>query len=124
MKILYIEDDPAHVELTLRSLEIHGARFDFQIAQSMQQAFALLDTMEFDVILSDYRLPDGSGLDVINIARERGIITAIVLITNQDDINIAVAALKAGAVDYLVKQSDYLLRLPIVLQNAHSQTKF
>lgn len=124
MKILYIEDDPAHVELTSRSLEIHGSEFDLQTVTDIQEAFTLLATTEYDVILSDYRLPDGTGLDVIKMARERGILTAVVLITNQEDIKTAVAALKAGAADYVVKQSDYLLRLPIVLQNARSQTQF
>ena len=123
MKILYIEDDLAHVELTSRSLEIHGAEFDLQTAPTMQDAFSLLEATEYDVILCDYRLPDGTGLDVIKLAYERGITTAIVLITNQEDINTAVAALKAGAADYVVKQSDYLHRLPIVLRSAYSQTQ-
>ncbi len=123
MKILYIEDDPAHVELTFRSLKIHEPEFDLQTAPSIQEALSLLKTTEYDVILSDHRLPDGSGLDMIKLARERGITTAIVLITNQEDIKTAIAALKAGAVDYVVKQSDYLHRLPIVLQNACSQTQ-
>jgi len=123
MKILYIEDDLAHVELTCRSLEIHEAEFDLQTAPTMQDAFLLLATTEYDVILCDYRLPDGTGLDMIKLTHERGITTAIVLITNLEDINTAVSALKAGAVDYLVKQSDYLLRLPIVLRNAYSQTQ-
>ncbi|NOT04545.1 MAG: GAF domain-containing protein [Anaerolineales bacterium] len=123
MKILYIEDNSAHVELTLRSLDVHGAEFDLQTAKNLQEAFSLLKTTEYDVILCDHSLPDGSGLDVIQFVRERGITTAIVLITNQDDIKIAVAALKAGASDYVVKQSDYLHRLPIILQNAHSQTQ-
>ena len=123
MKILYIEDNVAHVELTLRSLEIHGAEFDLQTAKNIREAFSLLNTTEYDVILCDHSLPDGSGLDVIQFVRERGIATAIVLITNQEDAKTAVAALKAGAADYVVKQSNYLHRLPIILQNACSQTQ-
>lgn len=123
MKILYIEDNVAHVELTLRSLEIHGAEFDLQTAKNIREAFSLLKTTEYDVILCDHSLPDGSGLDVIQFVHERGIATAIVLITNQEDAKTAVAALKAGAVDYVVKQSNYLHRLPIILQNACSQTQ-
>jgi PAS domain S-box-containing protein len=60
---------------------------------------------------------------MIKLAHERGITTAIVLITNLEDINTAVSALRAGAVDYVVKQSDYLHRLPIVLRNAYAQTQ-
>ncbi len=123
IKVLYIEDDPAHVELTNRSLESSGAEFDLQTASTISDAFLLLRNNGFDVILSDYRLPDGSGMDVINRALEQKLSAAIVLITNQEDINIAISALKAGAVDYVVKESDYLNKLPIVLNNAfkHSQ---
>ncbi|HET7143380.1 MAG TPA: response regulator, partial [Anaerolineales bacterium] len=123
IKVLYIEDDPAHVELTNRSLESSGTKFDLQAASTINDAFVLLRDNGFDVILSDYRLPDGSGMDVISRALEQKVSAAIVLITNQEDINIAISALKAGAVDYVVKESDYLDRLPIVLNNAfkHSQ---
>jgi ActR/RegA family two-component response regulator len=123
MKILYIEDDLAHVELTRRSLETHEADFELHIAMTMQEAFSLLAESEYDVILSDYRLSDGTGLDMIKLAHERGVTTAIVLVTNLEDINIAVSALKAGAADYVVKQSDYLHRLPIILRNAYAQTQ-
>jgi len=123
IKILYIEDDSAHIELTSRALENSGNEFDLQTASTITNAFSLLKDNYYDVILSDYRLPDGSGLDVIRIAQEQMLSTAIVLITNLEDINTAVAALKAGAVDYIVKQSDYLLKLPIVLSNAHKHTQ-
>ncbi len=123
IKILYIEDDSAHIELTRRSLENSGAEFNLQTASTITDAFSLLKDNVYDVILSDYRLPDGSGLDVIRIAHEQQLSTAIVLITNQEDINTAVAALKAGAVDYIVKQSDYLHKLPIVLSNAYKHTQ-
>lgn len=123
MRILYIEDDPAHIELTRRSLEADSGEFELSTAPTIQDAFTLLEKTEYDVILSDHRLPDGSGLDVIKLAHERGITTAIVLITNQEDINTAIAVLKAGAVDYVVKQSDYLLKLPIILSSAYYQTQ-
>ncbi|MDO9300477.1 MAG: GAF domain-containing protein, partial [Anaerolineales bacterium] len=115
--------DSAHIELTRRSLENSGAEFNLHTAPAITDAFTLLKDNDYDVILSDYRLPDGSGLDVIRIAHEQNLSTAIVLITNQEDINTAVAALKAGAVDYIVKQSDYLHKLPIVLGNAYKHTQ-
>jgi PAS domain S-box-containing protein len=123
IKVLYIEDDPAHYELTNRSLESSEARFDLQTASTIADAFHLLRIKEYDVVLSDYRLPDGSGMDVISRLLEQNISTAVVLITNQEDINVAIAALKAGAVDYVVKQSDYLHKLPIVLNNAYKHSQ-
>lgn len=123
INVLYIEDDSSHVELTIRSLEASEIKFDLHNASTIAEAFLLLVTNEYDVILSDYRLPDGYGLDVISKALEINISAAIVLITNQEDINVAIAALKAGAVDYVVKQSDYLHRLPIVLNNAYKHSQ-
>ncbi len=55
--------------------------------------------------------------------REREKAPAVVLVTGQGDQEVAVAALKAGAADYLVKQSDYLLRLPVVISNAVAQNR-
>ena len=96
IRILYIEDDSAHIELTHRSLENSGVEFNLQTAPTITDAFSLLKDNDYDVILSDYRLPDGSGLDVIRIAHEQKLSTAIVLITNQEDINTAIAALKGN----------------------------
>jgi two-component system, NarL family, sensor histidine kinase UhpB len=48
----------------------------------------------------------------------------VVLVTGQGDEQVAVAALKAGAADYLVKQTDYLHRLPVVITNALAQNNF
>jgi DNA-binding NtrC family response regulator len=73
--------------------------------------------------LSDLRLPDGSGLELLKKVRERNPPPAVVLVTGQGDQEVAVAALKAGAADYLVKQSDYLHRLPIILSNAIAQNR-
>ena len=123
IKILYIEDNSAHIELAHRSLENSETGFNLQTASTIADALSLLKDNDYDVILSDHRLPDGSGLDVIRIAHEQKLSTAIVLITNQEDINTAIAALKAGAVDYIVKQSDYLHKLPIVLNNAYKHTQ-
>lgn len=123
MNILYIEDNPAHIELARRALEHSEPEFNLQTASNIREAFSILEQTEFDVILSDHRLPDGTGLDVINKARQRGIIAGIILITNQEDINTAIAALKAGAVDYIVKQSEYLQKLPSALKNAYAHTQ-
>ena len=125
MKILYIEDEPAHVELAQRTLE-DNFRGDFTLlhSESIQGALEFLDSEpDIDLILTDLRLPDGSGLDLLNRMRERPSPPAVVLVTGQGDQEVAVMALKAGAADYLVKQSDYLHRLPVVISNAVAQNR-
>lgn len=123
MKILYIEDSPVQVEIIQRSLDINGAEFELNTAKSIQEARSLLAATEYDVILCNQNLPDGSGLNLIKLVRKQEIKTAVVLISNQENTQNAVAALTAGAADYLVKQGDYLLRLPVILQNAQAHTQ-
>ena len=112
MKILYVEDEIAHVILTERVLEEtlhHG--FELIHAETIAAALKILDAEpDIDLILSDLRLPDGTGLDLLHQVRERKSPPAVVLVTGQGDQEVAVTALKSGAADYLVKQSDYLHR--------------
>ena len=123
MKILYVEDEIAHVELAQRTLEDNlKERFVLFHCESFQEALNILSKeTDIDVVLSDLRLPDGSGLDLLKRIQEKPAHPAVVLVTGQGDEEVAVAALKAGAADYLVKQSDYLHRLPIVITNAVAQ---
>lgn len=123
MKILYVEDEIAHVELAQRTLEDNlKESFTLLHCESYQDALELLNKeADVDVVLSDLRLPDGSGLDLLKKIQEKPMPPAVVLVTGQGDEQVAVAALKAGAADYLVKQSDYLHRLPVVITNAVAQ---
>ena len=125
MKILYVEDEIAHVELTQRTLEDNLQReFELIHAETMKAALECLAAEpDIDLVLSDLRLPDGSGLDLLKKALEAKSHPAVVLVTGQGDQEAAVAALKAGAADYLVKQSDYLHRLPVVISNAVAQNR-
>ncbi|HJS19245.1 MAG TPA: GAF domain-containing protein [Anaerolineales bacterium] len=125
MKILYVEDEIAHVILAQRTLEenIHQ-QFNLIHAETIVEALRLLEAdRDIDLVLSDLRLPDGTGLDLLKKIREQDLAPAVVLVTGQGDQEVAVAALKAGAADYLVKQSDYLHRLPVVISNAIAQNR-
>jgi len=125
MKILYVEDEIAHVVLTQRTLEDNfNQEFELLHAETISSALTILDANpDIDLVLTDLRLPDGTGLDLLDKVNLRNDPPAVVLVTGQGDQENAVAALKAGAADYLVKQSDYLHRLPIVISNAVAQNR-
>src|SRR5215212_10658016 len=126
MKILYVEDEIAQVVLAERVLEenLHG-EFKLIHAGTIVEALHGVDTdPEVDLILSDLHLRDGTGLDLLKRVRERKSAPAVVLITAQGDQEAAVTALQAGAADYLVKQTDYLHRLPVVISNAIAQHRY
>ncbi|MCC6300757.1 MAG: GAF domain-containing protein [Anaerolineales bacterium] len=125
MKILYVEDELAHVALTQRALE-DNFRQEFELlhSETIATAMARLEAdPTIDLILTDLRLPDGTGLDLLTKVNARRLPPAVILVTGQGDQENAVAALKAGAADYLVKQSDYLLRLPVAINNAMARNR-
>ena len=125
MKILYVEDELEHFELAERALEdAFQDRFDLYHVDSIRGALKMLELdMGIDVILCDLRLPDGTGLDLLEKIKDFQPTPAVVLVTGQGDQKMAVTALKSGAADYLVKEGDYLHRLPVAISNAFAQNQ-
>ncbi len=113
MRILYVEDNPLDVELTQRELSRAIPALDLQVRTTLAAGAAELHAATgYDVVLTDLRLPDGSGLDIVNQVRARRLNCAVVVLTGQGDEEIAVAAIKAGADDYVAKREGYSRRLP------------
>lgn len=121
MKILYIEDNQIDIDLTLREIGKAAPKIIMTVARSAEVAFNLLRSTEgnnYDGILADMHLPDMDGLSLLSMIRSEFSSMTVVLITGQGDEEVAVAALKSGADDYLSKRPGYLIRLPLVLENA------
>jgi PAS domain S-box-containing protein/putative nucleotidyltransferase with HDIG domain len=120
MRILYLEDDPRDAFLAQRILTTAAPHIKLDIVHTVKDAIQTLDNPPhpFDLVLTDLNLPDGSGLNVLNHIRSRGVPVAVVVVTGRSDEATVVAALKAGADDYVVKREDYLERMPVTLENA------
>jgi len=113
MKILYIEDNPTDADLARHALTGATPPHEVEIAPTLAAAQARLNTAgDFDLVLSDLRLPDGSGLDVLAYIRARKLPLAVAILTGSGDHQAAAEALKAGADDYIAKRDDYLQHLP------------
>ena len=121
--VLYLEDNPVDADLARRSLAGLAPTVGLEVVGTVAAAKERLaaPTPPYDVVLTDLKLPDGSGLDLLTHIRELGLPLAVVVITGSGDQEAAVAALKAGADDYLVKKSEYLSVLPRVLSAAHGR---
>src|SRR6266571_1878890 len=100
-KVLVVDDEPDLLELLELTLSRMG--LDTTRAQSVSEAIRLLDAQAFDLCLSDMRLPDGEGLRVVEHITEKGLDVPVAVITAFGSAENAVAALKAGAFDYLAK---------------------
>jgi two-component system, cell cycle response regulator len=114
IKLLIIEDDEDQRDLLAATLEERfGA--DAVVGVSSSAAALKLDIAAFDLILSDYNLPDGTGIDLLCNVRER-CNTPVILVTGENVGQIAAEAIRQGAMDYVVKVGDYLFTIPLVVE--------
>jgi len=99
--ILYVDDEPA-IGLILRdTLERLGHRATG--ATNVPEALGALEKGEIDLIISDFRMPGLSGLDFLELLRDGGRDIPLIMLTGHATIEHAVAAIKAGASDYITK---------------------
>ena len=100
-RILVVDDEPTQLDLVAGFLRKQG--FDVVGATSGRDAVARFKQEPFDLVLTDQRMPDLSGLDVLHAVRASSPETAVVIMTAYGTIETAVSAVKAGAADYLAK---------------------
>ncbi len=104
MRILVVEDDPVLSDGLRAGLGMFGAALD--IVANCADGRAALATCEFDALVLDLMLPDGSGLDLLAQMRAGGDRTPVLLLSALDEITDRVKGLDAGADDYLGKPFD------------------
>src|ERR1043165_4985842 len=108
-----IVDDEKHTRDGLRqALEDN---YDVSVAASVDEAFNLIESQEYDVILTDLRMPGKSGLKVIDKALTLPNKPAVLMMTAYGNIETAVEAMKRGAVDFLTKPVN-IERLEVLIQ--------
>src|SRR5512133_2741025 len=124
MKILLLEDDTTDATLTKRGLISSIPNCTVEVLPTLKQAKALLKKdAEFDIALLDVKLPAGTGMDLLNEIRQSELDIAILVLTGSGNEEVAVTSLKAGADDYLVKNNDYITRLPGIIDFAIKRHK-
>ena len=116
-RVLLVEDDPDHADLAVGFLTASGP-FQVTRAGSLREQWQALERGSFDVILLDYSLPDGSGLDALSEISRRGFQIPVIMVTGMGDERVAAQAIQRGAIDYLVKADNYLLTLPALIHKA------
>jgi two-component sensor histidine kinase len=100
-RILYIDDDDGLRALAKRSLTRRG--FDVSLAASGAEGVARAGSESFDIIAIDHYMPELDGLATLQLLRALPETPPVIYVTGSEETAIAVAALKAGAVDYIVK---------------------
>ncbi len=114
-RLLLIEDDPDTADLVLETLHDQFGTGCCRHAADCAAAREV-DVDQIDLVLSDMNLPDGSGLEVMHELLARRPDLPIVFVTGENILTNAVAAVKGGAYDYVVKAGDYLFTIPVVVE--------
>jgi two-component system, cell cycle response regulator len=114
LKILIIEDDDDQRELMRETLEDRFGPGTVDGADSRAAALRR-DLGAFDVILSDYNLPDCTGMELLEEIKRR-CSTPVIMVTGENVGHIATEAIRRGATDYVVKFGDYLFTIPLVVE--------
>jgi PAS domain S-box-containing protein len=122
--VLLVEDEPAHAELVRRAFEDRGGDTNLSIVNSLAEARTYLSSNNHpELIIADWRLPDGDGLDLLIMDREHAA-APIVLMTSHGNERIAVEAMKAGALDYVVKSDETLADMPHIVERAFREWNY
>lgn len=111
LKILIVEDESAHAEALRRTIAASGIASDIAVVGTLSNYDRTIRQAVPDIVLMDYRLPDGSALEVLVPPAESGPFP-VLLMTSQGTEEIAVQALKSGAIDYVVKSSETFAFMP------------
>jgi signal transduction histidine kinase len=114
MRILVIDDAADHRLLIERRLSSAGMQ-----VRTAANAFEGLERLDdVDLVLLDYRLPGMSGLDALRAIRDRPHPPSVIMVTGAGTTQVAVDAMRAGAINFVVKDRGYLEALPEVVERA------
>ncbi|MHB0963231.1 MAG: response regulator [Gemmatimonadaceae bacterium] len=103
-RILFVDDD-AFTRRTI-NVALQNRGFATRLADSAVAALAILRSEPIDIVLTDQQMPGLSGLDLMKKMREEGFDTPVILLTGTGNLELAVSAVRSGAVHYLTKPVD------------------
>ncbi len=118
LRVLCVEDNPHDLALIRDALGRQAEGFEVVTATDRQGFEKALAKGGFDVVLTDFNILGYEGLQVIRKVKEHWPDVPIILVTGTGSEEIAVAALKAGAADYVIKTIKHITRLPHTILNA------
>ncbi|HEY3276933.1 MAG TPA: sigma-54 dependent transcriptional regulator [Syntrophorhabdaceae bacterium] len=111
-KVIIIDDDQAVLNY-LNIFLLQAGSLEVTTLNESRRAFAELKANQYDLLLLDMDMPDVTGLDILKIIQDNNIDVETIVLTGVEDVELAVAAMKLGAVEYLTKpvDNDRLLNL-------------
>jgi C4-dicarboxylate-specific signal transduction histidine kinase len=105
IRILFIEDSEDDALLILRDLKKAGLSCSYILVQTSEEMVNSLNNQQFDIVISDYNLPEFNGLSALRLLRKMNYDIPFILVSGQIGEEAAVEAMKEGASDYIMKSS-------------------
>lgn len=100
-RILIVDDNTLTCEIIQRNLELTG--YHIFSVNSVTEAIQILTRQEIDLVITDYKMPKHTGLELIKYIRDHLQDICIIMLTGYGSINSAVLAMKEGADEYITK---------------------
>lgn len=110
--VLIIDDEEKLRHLLSRIISLEG--YEVQEAATIKAGLKKLESAEFDVVLSDVKLPDGTGVDLVKEIKSKYPFIEVILMTAYGNIPDGIQAMKNGAFDYLTKGDDNNKIIPLL----------
>ena len=106
IRILHVDDEPEFLALTKAYLERDSLNFSIDAITSAEKGMELLSACKYDVVISDYRMPETDGLEFLQNIRQSGSKIPFIMFTGKGREEVAIEALNKGANHYLQKGGD------------------
>jgi len=106
VRVLHVDDDPVFLRATKRFVEHQADQFEIETATSASDGLSRLREADFDCIVSDYDMPDETGIAFLEAVRKEYPKIPIIFLTGKGGEEVASKAISAGVSDYLQKGSD------------------
>ena len=120
IRVLYAEDDPQVAEMVQLYLGRLGSELTLDLVDTGRRCLEAMQRQRYDVLLLDLMMPDLDGLQVLGELTARRDPTPVVMVSGQGQAELAVRALRAGAVDCIDKNSPDFRRISLWLSRAIS----
>lgn len=110
--VLMVEDNPDHYKILQRFIKKSGKNIEVDHVESAPEFFNVYLAKNYDLLMLDYNLAQYNGLSILQKLNELDVTTPIIMVTQQKDPEIAINAMKLGAVDFIIKSKENFKHLP------------
>ncbi len=116
-RVLFVVANDNYIEVARQAFESHNGNFVLDIAHGVREAKDRINSLEYGVVITDHKLPDGDALELLP-GKDDVYQYPVIILTEKNDARFAVKAMKKGATDLVETSKENILRIPLVSKQA------